>query len=262
MHRNAFFLKSEYSYLTESWPFITLGDRCKLLHPKLIINAQSNGSNIFAISFGDQRAKEMLGAVGSNVLEFQTSRKKIPATHNNMCKRRNKLVSLIVVANTVATAQLKQDQTESILWLLWLPLYGLCINLGTQLNSQLDAGFCWGRTENPKGIIENQLTFNPLTTEITKLFALRKNMIDRGVRWMCTKSFPPFGNDMWSLMADGFRDIGLKYKMSGLTVSHMEDVLSRLRCSTTTDKNKREDMSNVLFYIYLQHYLTWNRFDY
>ena len=44
--------------------------------------------------------------------------------------------------------------------------------------------------------------------------------------------------------------------------SHMEDVLSRLRCSTTTDKNKREKMSNVFFYIYLQHYRTWNRFDY
>ena len=77
------------------------------------------------------------------------------------------------------------------------------------------------------------LASSSLTTEITKLFALRKKWsiefefrlahvtiwsspicdvsflmrarpwenkeTDRGMRWMCTKNFPPFGNDMWSL---------------------------------------------------------------
>ena len=74
----------------------------------------------------------------------------------------------------------------------------------------------------------------PFTTEITKLFAPRKKWsvafefrlshvtiwsapirdvpflmwakpwehkeTDCGMRWMCTKNFPPFWNDMWSLM--------------------------------------------------------------
>ena len=78
-----------------------------------------------------------------------------------------------------------------------------------------------------------------------------------------------FGNDMWTLIVERRgkcfnRVLPRKFQRYWIKVqndwsssfTHMADVLSRLRCSTTTDKKKREEMSIVFFYIYLQYYCT------
>ena len=80
---------------------------------------------------------------------------------------------------------------------------------------------------------------------------------DHGLRWMCTKNFPPFGNDTnvwghWCLSGGGdvstefytgrFKDIGWKYKMSGLTVSKIWKTF----CQTTRNYSHRHTAEGQL----------------
>ena len=44
----------------------------------------TNGSNIAALRFGDNGAKQMLGVIGSNVLPVSNFTQQLPTTRNNM----------------------------------------------------------------------------------------------------------------------------------------------------------------------------------